>query len=88
MRKTLRGAALKGDTIFILHVRMTINEPHIWDPRFAFHASGDAEAKAKADKWARYHGMTTKEVAVQRVETEAELPYTEGFIRDEWIPRS
>lgn len=73
--------------LYILHIRMTKNEPYIWDQRFAFHAASDSEAKKSADRWAHYHGKISNDVAVKKVESGEKLPYTEGFIHDDWIPR-
>lgn len=80
-------AKKREKALYILHVRMTKSEPYIWDQRFAFHASNDAEAKKSADRWAHYQGKVSNDVAVKRVTKGEALPYSEGFIHDDWIPR-
>lgn len=88
VKKILETSPKKTEKhLYILHVRMTKNEPHIWDQRFAFHATSDSEAKKSADRWAHYQGMVSNDVAVKRVESGEKLPYSVDFIHDEWIPK-
>lgn len=52
-----------------------------FDPRFAFHASDDADALNKAHSWALYQGMSCQDVNV-RVATAQEATH---WLHDDYL---
>lgn len=63
---------------YTLEVRMHADN---FDPRFAFNAESEDDAKSKARGWAQYQGMTMDDVRV-RESTEHEA---KNWIHNEYI---
>jgi len=45
--------------VYVMQVEMY---PGAWHDRFTFHAITQADAETKASRWARYQGLSTREV--------------------------